>query len=36
MLFQQKNKKAFKIIWTVLCVIIILSMVLLYIPGLFL
>ena len=33
MLFQQKNKKAFKVVWVTLCVLIIVSMVIMYIPG---
>jgi len=32
MLFHKKNKKIIKVVWMVLCVIIILSMVMVYVP----
>jgi hypothetical protein len=35
MLFQKKNKKAFQVIWAILSILMIVSMVVLYLPGLF-
>ena len=35
MLFQKKHQKKVQTVWTVVCVIIIISMILLYVPGLF-
>lgn len=35
MLFDQKNNKKIRIVWIVICVFVILSMVLLYMPALF-
>jgi len=35
MLFEKRNQKKLKAIWTVLAVIMVIGMVLLYIPGLF-
>ena len=34
MLFEKRTKKALKIIWGVLCIVIIISMILLYFPAL--
>lgn len=34
MLFDKKNKKRFQIAWAILGVLIIISMVIMYIPGL--
>lgn len=33
MLFDPKNKKRLKYVWTILCVLIIVSMVLAYLPA---
>ena len=35
MLFHKKSKKVIGVVWGVLCILIIISMVLLYMPGLF-
>lgn len=35
MLFNPKNQKAIKFIWMTLCIILIASMILMYIPALF-
>ncbi len=33
-MFNEKNKKAFRVVWAVIVVLIIVSMILLYAPGL--
>ncbi len=35
MLFQKKHQKKIQAVWTVVVVLLILSMIILYIPGLF-
>ena len=35
MLFNPKHRKKITMVWTVLCVLIIISMILLYIPALY-
>ena len=35
MLFEKKNKKKFQTVWTVICVLVIIGMIALYLPGLF-
>ena len=34
MLFQKKHQKKVQIIWKILCILIVVSMILLYLPGL--
>jgi len=35
MLFNKKHQKKINVIWFVVCILIILSMILLYLPGLY-